>query len=73
MTFLERAFLAALAAAVIPVVIHLLNRRKAPPVQFPTLRFLRELQVPQARRSQAYEPFHRSVRGELAGARPRSR
>ena len=41
MTFLAPLFLAATLAAVIPVVLHLINRQRAKDLPFPTLRFLR--------------------------------
>ena len=55
MTFLEGAFLAGLAAAAIPIILHLLNRRKAKVVIFPSLRFLREVESRTARRSRLVE------------------
>lgn len=44
MTFLNTAFLAALTLGLLPILIHLLNRQRFKRVDFPTLRFLRELQ-----------------------------
>ncbi|MBN1441886.1 MAG: BatA domain-containing protein, partial [Planctomycetes bacterium] len=55
MTFLDGAFLAGLLAAGIPVIIHLLHRRKAQPIRFPTLRFLEEAHVRTARRTRLTE------------------
>jgi len=50
MTFLQTIFLAGLAAAVIPVLIHLLNRPRARVVRFSTLEFIRRLQIKKSRR-----------------------
>jgi hypothetical protein len=44
MTFLNSALLAALTLGLLPILIHLLNRQRYKDVDFPTLRFLRELQ-----------------------------
>jgi aerotolerance regulator-like protein len=44
MTFLNPLFLIALAAAAIPIILHLLNLRKTRVVEFSTLTFLKELQ-----------------------------
>jgi hypothetical protein len=44
MTFLNTALLAALSLGLIPILIHLLNRQRFKQVDFPTLRFLREMQ-----------------------------
>lgn len=44
MTFLNGAMLAALTLGLLPILIHLLNRQRFKKVDFPTLRFLRELQ-----------------------------
>ena len=44
MTFLNPFVLLGLAAAAIPVIIHLLNRRKLATIDFSSLRFLKELQ-----------------------------
>ncbi|MDD5087406.1 MAG: BatA domain-containing protein [bacterium] len=44
MTFLNGAILAALTLGLLPVLIHLLNRQRFKRVDFPTLRFLHELQ-----------------------------
>jgi hypothetical protein len=44
MTFLNSAILAALTLGLLPILIHLLNRQRFKKVDFPTLRFLRELQ-----------------------------
>jgi hypothetical protein len=44
MTFLNSAILAALTLGLLPILIHLLNRQRFKNVDFPTLRFLRELQ-----------------------------
>lgn len=45
MTFLNGAILAALTLGLLPILIHLLNRQRFKKVDFPTLRFLRELQL----------------------------
>ncbi|MBN1825153.1 MAG: BatA domain-containing protein [Candidatus Eisenbacteria bacterium] len=50
MTFLQSIFLAGLAAALIPVLIHLLNRPRARVVRFSTLEFIRRLQIKKSRR-----------------------
>lgn len=50
MTFLNPLVLIGLAAAAIPLLIHLLNRRKLRTVDFSSLRFLRELQQTSLRR-----------------------
>lgn len=50
MTFLNPLVLIALAAAAIPVILHLLNLRKLKSVEFSTLRFLKELQKTKIRR-----------------------
>ncbi|MBW7888900.1 MAG: BatA domain-containing protein [Bacteroidetes bacterium] len=44
MTFLNPFVLFGLAAAAIPILIHLLNQRKLPTIEFSTLTFLKELQ-----------------------------
>ena len=50
MTFLNPALLLGLAAASIPVLIHLLNLRKLKKIEFSTLHFLKELQKNKIRR-----------------------
>jgi hypothetical protein len=50
MTFLNPFVLFGLAAAAIPVIIHLLNRRKLATIDFSSLRFLKELQHTSIRR-----------------------
>jgi uncharacterized membrane protein len=50
MTFLNPAILIGLAAATIPVIIHLLNLRKLKKIEFSTLMFLKELQKNKIRR-----------------------
>ena len=50
MTFLNPAVLIGLAAATIPVLIHLLNLRKLKKIEFSTLHFLKELQKNKIRR-----------------------
>ena len=49
-SFLNPAFLWALPAIAIPVLIHLLSRRRLPEVAFPTTQFLRELEPREIRR-----------------------
>ena len=44
MTFLNSALLAFLTLGLLPILIHLLNRQRYKNIDFPTLRFLRELQ-----------------------------
>ncbi len=43
MTFLNPLYLIALAAAAIPIILHLLNLRKTRVIEFSTLAFLKEL------------------------------
>lgn len=50
MTFLNPFLLVALAAAAIPLLLHLLNLRKLRTVEFSSLRFLKELQKTRVRR-----------------------
>jgi len=50
MTFLNPLLLIGLAAAAIPIIIHLLNLRKLKTVEFSSLRFLKELQKTKMRR-----------------------
>jgi hypothetical protein len=50
MSFLNPLVLLGLAAAAIPVILHLLNRRRVRTVQFSSLRFLKELQHSSLRR-----------------------
>lgn len=50
MTFLNPLALLGLIAAVVPVIIHLLNLRKLKTIEFSTLNFLKELQQSQIRR-----------------------
>jgi hypothetical protein len=50
MTFLNPFMLFGLAAAAIPILLHLLNLRKLKTVEFSSLQFLRELQRTRMRR-----------------------
>ncbi len=50
MNFLNSAILVGLAAAVLPIIIHLFARSRSKPVAFSTLRFLRRLQQEKLRR-----------------------
>src|SRR5947209_4818841 len=50
MTFLNPLVLFGLAAAAIPVILHLLNLRKLKTIEFSTLTFLKELQQTKIRR-----------------------
>src|SRR5260221_12200822 len=50
MTFLNPLVLFGLAAAAIPVILHLLNLRKLRTIEFSTLTFLKELQQTKIRR-----------------------
>jgi len=50
LTFLNGAFLAAALAALIPLVIHLISRRRVEVVDFSSLRFLKELERKRIRR-----------------------
>ncbi len=50
MTFLNPLYLVALAAAAIPIILHLLNLRRTRVIEFSTLAFLRELQKSKIRR-----------------------
>ena len=54
-SFLNPAFLWALPAITIPVIIHLLSRRRLPEVQFPTTQFLRQLEPREIRRRRLRE------------------
>ena len=49
-SFLNPSFLWALPAIAIPIVIHLLSRRRLPEVRFPTTQFLRDLEPQEIRR-----------------------
>jgi len=49
-SFLNPAFLWALPVASIPVIIHLLSRRRLPEISFPTTRFLKALEPNEVRR-----------------------
>jgi len=50
LTFLNTVFLAGLAAAALPVIIHLLHRQPARPVDFSWLKFIKALQPSRTRR-----------------------
>jgi len=50
MSFLQSLFLAGLAAAVIPLLIHLLSRPRARVIPFSTLEFIRRLQIKKSKR-----------------------
>src|SRR5512143_1240412 len=50
LSFLNPAFLWALPAASIPILIHLLSRRRLPEIRFPTTQFLRALEPREIRR-----------------------
>jgi hypothetical protein len=50
MNFLNSAFLAGLAAAIVPLLIHLLNRRKVKTVEFSSVMLLRDLRKSRMRR-----------------------
>ncbi len=52
LTFLNSLFLAGLAAAVLPILIHLFSKRKAKEVRFPSLEFLQEVSRKKVRRLQ---------------------
>lgn len=52
MTFLHAIFLAALAAAAIPILLHLLSRQRLPLIPFSSLEFLERLQKRKTRRVQ---------------------
>lgn len=52
MTFLYTVFIPALAAATIPILLHLLSRRRLPLISFSTLEFLQKLQKKKSRRVQ---------------------
>jgi len=52
LTFLYSVFIPALAAATIPVLLHLLSRRRLPLISFSTLEFLQKLQKKKSRRVQ---------------------
>lgn len=55
MSFLQSLFLAGIAAAVIPVLIHLLNRPRARVLPFSTLEFIRRLQIKQSKKLRVRE------------------
>ena len=50
MTFLHTIFIAALAAAAIPILLHILNRQRLPLIKFSSLEFLLKLQKRKTRR-----------------------
>ncbi len=50
MSFLQTLFLAGIAAAIIPVLIHLLNRPRARVIRFSTLEFVKRLQIRRSKR-----------------------
>jgi hypothetical protein len=50
LTFLHSVFLAGLAAAILPILIHLFSRRRAREVAFPSLEYLREISRQKVRR-----------------------
>lgn len=52
LTFLNSLFLAGLAAAALPILIHLFSKRKAKEVRFPSLEFLQEVSRKKVRRLQ---------------------
>ena len=55
MTFLNPFVLFGLAAAAIPILLHLLNLRKLKTIDFSTLRFLKELQKTSIRKLKAQQ------------------
>ncbi len=61
-TFSDPLMLAGLLAALVPVLLHLLNRVRAPIVPFPTLRFLKITAQKTARRRQVQQYFLLLVR-----------
>jgi hypothetical protein len=76
LTFLNAGFLFAALAALIPLVIHLISRRKVETVDFSSLRFLKELERKRVRRVRLRQILLLIVRGlillcaALALARP---
>lgn len=62
MTFLTPLFLLATLAAVIPVILHLINRQRAKDLPFPTLRFLRIAAQKTRRRRRIQDMFLLLVR-----------
>ena len=52
LTFLNSLFLAGLAAAALPILIHLFSKRRAKEVRFPSLEFLQEVSRKKVRRLQ---------------------
>lgn len=52
MNFLNSAILAGLVAAIAPLLIHLLNRRRVKTIEFPSIMFLRDLRKTRMRRLQ---------------------
>ena len=65
-TFADPLMLAGLAAAAIPIVLHLLNQMRAPVVPFPTLRFLRITSQKTARRRHTMQTNYVSASGRSA-------
>jgi hypothetical protein len=61
-SFADPMMLVGLVAALAPVILHLLNRTRAPVVEFPTLRFLRITAQKTARRRQIQQYFLLLVR-----------
>lgn len=55
MEFAEAAFLAGLAAVALPIVLHLLHRGRSRKIPFPSVRFLRDVEVRSARRKRIEE------------------
>ncbi|MGQ9592397.1 MAG: BatA domain-containing protein, partial [Planctomycetota bacterium] len=55
MSFAEAAFLAGLAAVAVPIALHLLYRGRSRRIPFPSVRFLRDVEVRSARRKRIEE------------------
>lgn len=47
LTFAQPLFLLALAGLAVPVLAHLINRERAQPLRFPSIRFIRKVRLPQ--------------------------
>ena len=62
MTFLNPLYLLGLAAAAIPIVIHLLTRKRPRRIEFSSVEFLREVNVAQLRRFRLRELFLLALR-----------
>jgi hypothetical protein len=71
LVFLNSAFLLAATAAVLPLIIHLISRRRVEVVDFSSIRFLRELERKKIRRVRLRQILLLPVRppGRRSGSR----